>query len=403
MIENSLSEDSAEDYIVRTFCIDDLQGNIEQAKVSELPGRLLGRSGVIVGESGIGKTSTLQMILRQSISQWQSLGIIPVLVRADKIAATGFDPKSLLDILWKDINIRLPGNIPQNKSLYGFIQSKMEQGKATIFLDDADKLSLSELDQLRLAMKGNKSVFYALRPFQAERILREMSGCRPMKVYIPPWEKEEAEELSQKLFRMITDGSGDRLVFDLRIREYPEIQTHPLAIMANFEQTIKYNNVIPVIMEKMVSELFTRAGLPDPGPLCDPENTSLYSQYLHAVGQALFNAIQDLGDSGKILSSTDLPSIEIEDPYSHQTEIGEKFRMRLFSPGFYQGTIRCPNEGIFIFLAALDGPNRICSRNKPLSEILNPILPETAMQRIIRMEYSVWEYQANLHGYKPEK
>lgn len=381
-------------FIDRLIQVEDSQGNIEQIKVSELPAKIIGRAGVILGAAGIGRTSTIRMVLRHSISRWRTLGIIPIIVSAEAIVALGYDPNSISDALREDIAICFPGNLHQQESLHQFIRSKIREGKATILIDNADKLCLSEQNRLQLSMEESKSVFYCLAPNQVERS-RKNAEDRGMKIHIPSWGMEIAEELSEKLFSLVSVELIDRQVYKLRVGEYPEILTHPLSIMAAFEQTLLHDSIAPVIMEKFVSELFQRDGLPDPGPLCDPENKNKYSDYLLSIGKLFFSAVEDLCGRGKIISSVDLSSIDIEDPGTNKMDIEERFKRRFFYPGLQMGTLRCQNTGIIILLAALYATARPIDKGK-LPDMHS--FPTAAIERINLMDWQLWEYQSNLHN-----
>jgi hypothetical protein len=387
-------------FVDKTVLVEDPSGHIDHLTVTELLARMIGRSGVIVGECGIGITSIIRKTLNLSMPLWREEGKVLIGLSAEKLRPAANIPHLLYDILLDEIKSTLPKDVFAAIKLRDSIKALDDSECATFIIDDADKLESDALEALLGSMAGKNSVFFTARTWQADLVLNYMKDKQPLKITIPFWTSDECDELSGRLFGLMPDGSCDRRSFDLRLSEFPELKRYPLGILACFEQTIKNDNVIPVVIQRWITELAGRVGIPVPG-LLTTEDIGENSRYLMAVGGAFLAAINSNALGAKVPVDYDLSTIDIMESVINGSliktkdqailKVREKVKRRFLDPTKDGAVLRSPNQIFSIYFGGLAWANRTAGIIDKLIKIYKR--DDTSLGRIRMMEQSIWEYR----------
>jgi hypothetical protein len=385
-------------FMERTLLWEEPSGKAENISVAELPVKMKGKSGVIVGEAGIGITSIIKKMIQNRNASRNDGEHVLICLSAEDLRPSSHTQHHLEDVVLNAIKQHLPGNPVKALALQEYIGRLDKLGLVTFIIDDSDKSDVDTLGALAIDLNKRDSVFFSARAWQTDGILRSMKNELACKITVPEWFTAESDELIHKLIALLPDGSLDRRSFELRLREFPELKNHPLGILACFEQTIKNDNVAPVVIHQWITELAHRSGLPVPD-LLTTGRISENDDYYLSIGRAIIAMINRNRTSGKAVEDVDLPRLELTDQVMREIsrETKEKDRLdirdkvkRLFlAPGSSGSGYRVPNLCFSIFLGGLARDHRAIELSADYNALCNQ--ESTNLARIRMMEESIWE------------
>jgi hypothetical protein len=223
---------------------------------------LEGRSALLAGVPGSGRSSLLRMLGYQLMCQWEAGRPQAIYMRAPEVLKRAGRRRTVIELAAEQLIAVGAAEASEIKTVVQALDELDRDRRLLWLVDDVDRLSEAGLIDLAGHFVVSQAIF-AVSPVQLESAQHHLNASgKPVALSLPDLTPHEQHDLLQRFHRVWSEAMPDADARQTVLDQVPALARLPIGLAAVFVHMETDQQISPVqITETAIREYFDRAGL----------------------------------------------------------------------------------------------------------------------------------------------
>jgi hypothetical protein len=226
--------------------------------------KLDGRSAILAGQPGSGRTSLLRRFGYQLMGLWEPGRPQAVYLRGPDILKRAGRRRTVVELLAEQVVAAGGAEPRQIKEVTAALDDLDRDRQLVWLIDDVDRLTAKEQADLAAHFVVSQAI-YVVTPWQANEARQQVSGEMPVvMVGVPELQPDEQSRILDRFFLEWSEKLPDSADRQAKLKSVPALAQLPIGLAALYVQMEEGLDTPYRVIEAAAREFFTRAGLAFP-------------------------------------------------------------------------------------------------------------------------------------------